>query len=167
MCPRSRYADELMIPQLLELIDRYGVDGFWIDGDLWAMEPCYCDRCREAFRAEDRNRRASQGAGRSALARLVGFYAAELRAIRHPLLRRGSSAQAGRAGLLELAANAARSGRAQGPHGLDQRRQRGRVGPGQLPLRGPLHLDPRQALGHHDVVLLLLRTVNSSGPTGP
>ncbi len=50
MCPRSGYADELMIPQLLELVDRYGVDGFWIDGDLWAMEPCYCNRCREAFR---------------------------------------------------------------------------------------------------------------------
>ncbi len=50
MCPRSRYADELMIPQLLELIDRYGVDGFWVDGDLWAMEPCYCNRCRTAFR---------------------------------------------------------------------------------------------------------------------
>ncbi len=50
MCPRSPYVDELMIPQLLELIDRYGVDGFWIDGDLWAMDPCYCDRCRAAFR---------------------------------------------------------------------------------------------------------------------
>jgi hypothetical protein len=50
MCPRSPYVDELMIPQLLEMIDRYGVDGFWIDGDLWAMDPCYCDRCRAAFR---------------------------------------------------------------------------------------------------------------------
>ena len=49
MCPRSAYLDELMIPQMLELIDRYGVDGFWIDGDLWAVEPCYCERCRAAF----------------------------------------------------------------------------------------------------------------------
>ena len=49
MCPRGPYADELMIPQLIEMIDRYGVDGFWVDGDLWAMEPCYCDRCRKAF----------------------------------------------------------------------------------------------------------------------
>ena len=49
MCPRSDYDDHLMIPQLLELIDRYGVDGFWIDGDLWAGEPCYCRRCREEF----------------------------------------------------------------------------------------------------------------------
>lgn len=49
MCPRSAYLDELMIPQLRELIDRYGVDGFWIDGDLWSAEPCYCAKCRAAW----------------------------------------------------------------------------------------------------------------------
>ncbi len=49
MCPRSPYLDELMIPQMLELIDRYEVDGFWVDGDLWAVEPCYCDKCRAAW----------------------------------------------------------------------------------------------------------------------
>ena len=49
MCPRGPYADKLMIPQLLELIDRYQVDGFWIDGDMWGMEPCYCKACRKAF----------------------------------------------------------------------------------------------------------------------
>lgn len=49
MCPRSPYLDELMIPQLIELIDRYEVDGFWIDGDLWAATPCYCDKCRAAW----------------------------------------------------------------------------------------------------------------------
>jgi hypothetical protein len=49
MCPRSDYLEQLMIPQLLELIDRYAVDGFWIDGDLWGSEPCYCTRCRTAF----------------------------------------------------------------------------------------------------------------------
>ncbi len=50
MCPRSPYLDQLMIPQMLELIDRYGVDGFWVDGEIWAVEPCYCDRCRKAFK---------------------------------------------------------------------------------------------------------------------
>jgi len=49
MCPRGPYVDKLMIPQLIEMIDRYGIDGFWIDGDLWAVEPCYCARCRKAF----------------------------------------------------------------------------------------------------------------------
>jgi hypothetical protein len=51
MCPRSPYLDELVLPQFRELIDRYGVDGFWVDGDIWATEPCYCPRCREAFTA--------------------------------------------------------------------------------------------------------------------
>jgi len=50
MCPRSAYLDELLIPQMLELIDRYGVDGFWVDGDIWAADPCYCPRCASAFK---------------------------------------------------------------------------------------------------------------------
>lgn len=49
MCPRSGYLEGLLIPQMIELIDRYEVDGFWVDGDLWAVEPCYCERCRAAF----------------------------------------------------------------------------------------------------------------------
>jgi hypothetical protein len=49
LCPRSPYLDKYMIPQMKELIDRYNVDGFWIDGDLWAVEPCYCERCRKAW----------------------------------------------------------------------------------------------------------------------
>jgi len=36
----SPYLDSLMIPQLKELSD-YGVDGAWIDGDCWAVEPDY------------------------------------------------------------------------------------------------------------------------------
>ena len=50
MCPRGPYLQKLMIPQLLEAIDRYGVDGFWIDGDLWGVEPCYCKACTAEFR---------------------------------------------------------------------------------------------------------------------
>ena len=49
MCPRSDYLRELLIPQMLELIDRYEVDGFWVDGDIWAVKPCYCERCTKAF----------------------------------------------------------------------------------------------------------------------
>ena len=49
MCPRSPYVDELLIPQMKELIDRYDVNGFWVDGEIWAMEPCYCPKCRSAF----------------------------------------------------------------------------------------------------------------------
>ncbi|MHB9033880.1 MAG: alpha-L-fucosidase [Anaerolineae bacterium] len=49
MCPRRGYLHGLLLPQLLELIDRYGVDGFWVDGEQWALEPCYCDLCRTAY----------------------------------------------------------------------------------------------------------------------
>ena len=52
MCPRSGYVTEFMIPQMIELIDDYQVDGFWIDGDMWAAEPCYCERCRKAWTEE-------------------------------------------------------------------------------------------------------------------
>ena len=52
MCPRGPYLDKLLIPQMFELIDRYGVNGFWVDGELWAVEPCYCAKCLAAYRAE-------------------------------------------------------------------------------------------------------------------
>lgn len=37
----SPYLDKLMIPQLKELSGEYHVDGAWIDGDCWAVEPNY------------------------------------------------------------------------------------------------------------------------------
>lgn len=49
-CRQSRYRREFMIPQLLELIETYGVDGFWVDGENWACQPCYCERCQSGFK---------------------------------------------------------------------------------------------------------------------
>lgn len=49
-CLNSDYADKLMIPQMIEIIDNYDVDGFWIDGDCWGMTLCYCDRCRKDYK---------------------------------------------------------------------------------------------------------------------
>jgi len=49
MCVRGGYLEGLLIPQLRELIDRYEVDGFWVDGDIWAAAPCWCERCKAAF----------------------------------------------------------------------------------------------------------------------
>lgn len=43
------YVDELLIPQLKELSDVYGVDGVWIDGDCWATAPDYGPRAQKAF----------------------------------------------------------------------------------------------------------------------
>ncbi|MGH2531528.1 MAG: alpha-L-fucosidase [Thermomicrobiales bacterium] len=48
-CRLSAYDQELMIPQMLELIDDYDVDGFWVDGENWASKPCWCERCTAEF----------------------------------------------------------------------------------------------------------------------
>ncbi|MFA6472364.1 MAG: alpha-amylase family protein [Candidatus Latescibacterota bacterium] len=44
------YVDELMIPQLKELSDVYGVDGVWVDGECWAVDRDYNPAVIEAFR---------------------------------------------------------------------------------------------------------------------
>jgi hypothetical protein len=50
ICPRSEYADKLMIPQLIEAVESYGVNGFWVDGEIACYVFCYCPRCKDAFR---------------------------------------------------------------------------------------------------------------------
>ncbi|MFC1693720.1 beta-galactosidase trimerization domain-containing protein [Candidatus Latescibacterota bacterium] len=54
MCINTRYADEVGIPQLKEILGRYDIDGFFLDifmhqfqGDI-----CYCPTCRAAFEKE-------------------------------------------------------------------------------------------------------------------
>ena len=47
----SSYLDTYMIPQLKELSD-YGVDGAWIDGECWAVEPDYGAASVERFTKE-------------------------------------------------------------------------------------------------------------------
>jgi hypothetical protein len=47
----SPYLDTYMIPQLKELSD-YGVDGAWIDGECWAVEPDYGDASLKRFTKE-------------------------------------------------------------------------------------------------------------------
>lgn len=47
----SGYRKELMIPQLIEVVTRYDLDGVWIDGECWACQPCWTDRCRQEFTA--------------------------------------------------------------------------------------------------------------------
>jgi len=38
------YLDELLIPQLKELSADYHVDGAWVDGECWAIEPDYSEK---------------------------------------------------------------------------------------------------------------------------
>lgn len=35
------YADDLLIPQMKEFIDKYHIDGAWIDGECWSVQPDY------------------------------------------------------------------------------------------------------------------------------
>ncbi|NLO82347.1 MAG: hypothetical protein GX094_04715 [Clostridiales bacterium] len=44
------YVDELLIPQLKELSDEYGVDGVWVDGECWATCHDYREEVIKAFR---------------------------------------------------------------------------------------------------------------------
>lgn len=44
------YVDELLMPQLRELAEEYGVDGVWVDGECWATVPDYGPRILKAFR---------------------------------------------------------------------------------------------------------------------
>lgn len=48
-CRMSGYTDELLIPQMLELVAKYDVDGFWVDGENWASAPCWCEKCQAEF----------------------------------------------------------------------------------------------------------------------
>ena len=46
------YVDKLLIPQLKELSDEYGVDGVWVDGECWATERDYANHVVEAFQKQ-------------------------------------------------------------------------------------------------------------------
>lgn len=47
----SGYTSEYMIPQMLELIDQYDVDGFWVDGENWSSKPDWREACQAEFTA--------------------------------------------------------------------------------------------------------------------
>lgn len=51
MAPLGPYIDELRNKQFIELIDRYQVDGFWVDGDIWCVQTDYDERAVVAFQA--------------------------------------------------------------------------------------------------------------------
>ncbi|MCK5863197.1 MAG: hypothetical protein KAH38_11980, partial [Candidatus Hydrogenedentes bacterium] len=45
----SGYAEELLIPQLLEVVREYDIDGMWIDGENWASHPDWSNTIKAAF----------------------------------------------------------------------------------------------------------------------
>lgn len=46
----SKYAEERMIPQLLEVSAKYNLDGAWIDGECWQTNPDYSPAAIAAWR---------------------------------------------------------------------------------------------------------------------
>lgn len=83
------YVDRILIPQLRELRTKYGVDGVWIDGDCWAVEPDYRPEAVAAFKKatglpdiphaqDDPNYRALLDFTRASFRRYVGHYVEEL-----------------------------------------------------------------------------------------
>jgi len=45
----SGYDAQYMIPQMLELVNEYDVDGFWVDGENWASKPDWREACQAEF----------------------------------------------------------------------------------------------------------------------
>ncbi len=45
----GRYVDELLIPQLTEVIEQYDIDGVWVDGDCWSARIDFGPEARGAF----------------------------------------------------------------------------------------------------------------------
>lgn len=48
----SRYADDLLIPQLQEVTSAYELDGVWVDGECWATRLDYSPAALEAWRKQ-------------------------------------------------------------------------------------------------------------------
>ena len=48
----GNYANMLLIPQLSEMAEKYGVNGAWVDGDCWGVEADYHPDTVAAFEAE-------------------------------------------------------------------------------------------------------------------
>ncbi len=44
------YVDELLIPQLHEVVSKYTLDGVWVDGECWAAELDYCPAALKAWK---------------------------------------------------------------------------------------------------------------------
>ncbi|MBQ2757212.1 MAG: hypothetical protein IJF31_01890 [Clostridia bacterium] len=48
----GKYADELLIPQLCELAEKYEIDGLWVDGECWRVRPDYHPETLAKFEKE-------------------------------------------------------------------------------------------------------------------
>lgn len=49
LCTNSGYVEELMLPQLDEIVEQYEPDGIWTDAENWTVSPCYCQGCESDY----------------------------------------------------------------------------------------------------------------------
>lgn len=57
------YREGLLVPQLLELANVYGVDGAWVDGECWATELDYSEAAKKRFREQTGRETVPTGPG--------------------------------------------------------------------------------------------------------
>lgn len=73
------YVDARMIPQLKEAIERYDLDGAWVDGECWATHPDYGKAVAKAFRAATGIKKLPRGPGERGWLEFLEFNRAQFR----------------------------------------------------------------------------------------
>lgn len=73
------YVHEVLIAQMKELIDEYGISGVWVDGDCWAAYPDYSEEINPPLR-KDMSRRELNDRTSKAFYNYVQTYASALHA---------------------------------------------------------------------------------------
>lgn len=75
----SPYVDQRMLPQLKEAIEKYDLDGAWVDGECWAVRPDYSKTAAEAFRASSGIAELPKGPGDPGWQEFLDFQRAAFR----------------------------------------------------------------------------------------
>ena len=73
----DRYLDELMIPEIKEMITEYGIQGVWVDGDCWGVSRDYSDNAKPYLK-EGLTQREHNNIMRAAFLRYLQKYTDEL-----------------------------------------------------------------------------------------
>ncbi len=78
------YVDARMIPQLKEAIEKYDLDGAWVDGECWATHPDYGKAVAKAFRQATGIRKLPRKPGERGWLEFLEFNRAQFRRyVRH------------------------------------------------------------------------------------